>query len=45
MNKIIIGGDFNIRIEELDSIETKEEGYERSSKDTIIGNKGRKLME
>lgn len=36
---------FNIRIGELDSIETKEGGYERSSKDTVIGNEARKFMD
>lgn len=45
MNKIIIGADFNIRIGELDSIEIKEGGYGRSSKDKVIGNEDRKLLE
>lgn len=45
MNKIIIGADFNIRIGKLDSIEIKEGGYGRSSKDTVIGNEDRKLLE
>lgn len=44
-NKIIIGGDFNIRIGELNSIEIIEGWYGRCSKDNVIGNEGRKLMD
>lgn len=45
LNKIIIGGDFNIRTWEINSIETKEGGYGRCSTDKGIGHEGRKLMD
>lgn len=44
LNKIIIGRDFNIRAWEINSIETKEGDYGRCSRDKVIGNEGRKLL-
>lgn len=42
---IIIGGNFNIRIGNLGGIGGEEEGEERRSKDTKIGNEGNKLID
>lgn len=43
--KVIIGGDFNIRTGELGGDEIGEESMERHSKDKIIGNGGKKFVE
>lgn len=43
--EIIIGGDFNIRIGELGCMETEEIEIGRRSKDKVIGNEGRNLVE
>lgn len=44
-DEIIIGGDFNIRTGRDGGIGVDEEGNKRFSKDKIIGNEGRNLIE
>lgn len=41
----MIGGDFNIRIGELGDGDEEEEGMIRKSKDKVIGNGGRNLVD
>jgi len=43
--KIIVGGDFNIRIGELGGRNMEEGDVERYSKDKVIGNGGKQLVE
>ncbi|KYN28175.1 hypothetical protein ALC57_02421, partial [Trachymyrmex cornetzi] len=42
---IVLGGDFNTRTGELGSIEWEEEEIERRSKDKVIGNGGKELVD
>lgn len=42
---IIVGGDFNVRIGELEDTEIEGNGMERKSKDKTIGNGGRRLID
>lgn len=45
IGKIVIGGDFNIRMGELGSRSADEGGAERYSKDKIVGNGGKNLSD
>jgi len=45
VKNIIIGGDFNVRIGELGGRGMEEGGMDRCSKDKIIGNGGRELVD